>query len=144
MRVGIIQFLKPNTANFGELRAARKLGIEVTGTGDGWTWRSKDLDQSAALAVHGWELARQRITQRRLRSAGAGRVHLSAALRLARSRLMRWPGWLSTSQTMLHVVITGRYAPRPLIDAADLVTEMRLVKHPFEDQGIRAQPGIEF
>jgi hypothetical protein len=45
---------------------------------------------------------------------------------------------------MLHMVITGRYAPDALIDLADLVTEMRLVKHPFPEQGIRAQPGIEF
>ena len=44
----------------------------------------------------------------------------------------------------MHVIITGRYAPQELIDYADLVTEMTLIKHPFEDQGIKAQPGIEF
>ena len=44
----------------------------------------------------------------------------------------------------LHLVITGRDAPEELVEYADLVTEMRLVKHPFEDQGINAQPGIEF
>ena len=45
---------------------------------------------------------------------------------------------------MLHVVITGRYAPDKLIEFADLVTEMRLIKHPYREQGIKAQPGIEF
>jgi cob(I)alamin adenosyltransferase len=45
---------------------------------------------------------------------------------------------------MLHLIITGRYAPAELIEYADLVTEMREVKHPFRDQGIRAQPGIEY
>ena len=44
----------------------------------------------------------------------------------------------------LHVIITGRYAPQELIDCADLVTEMRLIKHPFDDKGIKAQRGIEF
>ena len=53
--------------------------------------------------------------------------------------------WLEANKPpMMHLVITGRYAPRNLIDFADLVTEMRAVKHPFEEQGIRAQAGIEF
>ena len=45
---------------------------------------------------------------------------------------------------MRHVIITGRHAPKALIDYADLVTEMRLIKHPYKEQGIKAQPGIEF
>lgn len=143
MRVGIVQFIKPGTANFGELRAARRLGIDVIGTGDGWTWKSKDLDQSAALAAHGWKLARERIA--------------SGAYDLLVLDEFTYPlhfGWLDTAAVvewlaehkpaMLHLVITGRYAPPHLVDAADLVTDMRLVKHPFEDQGIRAQPGVEF
>ncbi len=143
MRVGVIQFLKPVTANFGEIRAARQLGIDVIGTGDGWTWRSKDLDRSAALAVRGWALAQERI--------------LSGAYDVLVLDEFTYPlhyGWLDTAACvawlrahkpeMLHLVITGRYAPRALIDAADLVTEMRAVRHPFAEQGIRAQPGIEF
>ena len=51
---------------------------------------------------------------------------------------------LSQRDPMLHVVITGRYAPDKLIEFADLVTEMRLIKHPYREQGIKAQPGIEF
>ncbi len=60
-RVGVIQFLKPETANAGEIRAARQLGISVEGSGDGFTWTSKDLEKSAALARHGWEMAKERI-----------------------------------------------------------------------------------
>ena len=66
----------------------------------------------------------------------------------------KWPGWLETAEVlawiaahkppMLHLIITGRDAPRALIEAADLVTEMREVKHPLHTQGIRAQKGIEF
>ena len=44
----------------------------------------------------------------------------------------------------MHVIITGRYAPQELIEFADLVTEMKLIKHPYEEQGIQAQPGIEY
>ncbi len=143
MRVGVIQFLKPSTANFGEIRAARRLGIDIIGTGDGWTWRSKDLEQSAALAAQGWALARERI--------------LSGAYDVLVLDEFTYPlhyGWLDTAACvawlkahkpeMMHVVITGRYAPQALIDAADLVTDMRPVRHPFAEQGIRAQPGIEF
>ena len=62
-------------------------------------------------------------------------------------------GWIAVDEVlevlrrrppMLHVIITGRYAPQELIDYADLVTEMQVIKHPYEDQGIKAQPGIEF
>lgn len=143
MRVGVIQFLKPGTANFGEIRAARRLGIDVIGTGDGWTWRSADLERSAALAARGWALAQERI--------------LSGAYDVLVLDEFTYPlhyGWLDTAACvawlraqkpeMLHVVITGRYAPAALIEAADLVTEMRAVRHPFAEQGIRAQPGIEF
>ena len=143
MRVAMIQFIKPGTANFGEIRAARELGIEVQGMGDGWTWRSKDLDESAELARVGWARAQEVI---------AGGEHDLVVL-----DEFTYPmhyGWLDTTDvlawiaankpSMLHLVITGRYAPDALIEAADLVTEMRLIKHPFKEQGIRAQPGIEF
>ena len=63
-------------------------------------------------------------------------------------------GWVDTTEVIdwlrahkpepLHLIITGRDAPEALVEFADLVTEMRLVKHPFEEQGIKAQPGIEF
>ncbi|MBM4411116.1 MAG: cob(I)yrinic acid a,c-diamide adenosyltransferase [Chloroflexi bacterium] len=143
MRVIVIQFIKPGTANFGEIRAARDLGIEVQGMGDGWTWRSKDLDESAALARAGWARAQEAIS---------GGEHDLVVLDEFTYPLHY--GWLDTVEvvtwltehkpSMLHLAITGRYAPDALIEAADLVTEMRLVKHPFKEQGIRAQPGIEF
>ena len=143
MRVSILQFIKPETANFGEIRAARDLGISVVGVGDGWTWRSKDLDQSADLARAGWERAQELIA--------AGDLDV---LVLDEFTYALHYGWLDTHEVcewlrdhkpeMLHIVITGRYAPDELIEFADLVTEMRLVKHPFKEQGIRAQPGIEF
>ena len=143
MRVAMIQFIKPGTANFGEIRAARELGIEVQGMGDGWTWRSKDLDESAELARVGWARAQEVIA--------AGEHDLVV---LDEFTYPMHYGWLDTAEvlawiaankpSMLHLAITGRYAPDALIEAADLVTEMRLIQHPFKEQGIRAQPGIEF
>ena len=143
LRVAVIQFLKHSGASFGEARAAKKMGVRWIGTGDGWTWTSKDLDVSADLARHGWELAQQEI--------------LGGELDVLVLDEFTYPmhyGWLDTDAVidwlrankppMLHVVITGRYAPQALIDYADLVTEMRSIKHPFDSQGIRAQPGVEF
>ncbi|RJQ11082.1 MAG: cob(I)yrinic acid a,c-diamide adenosyltransferase [Dehalococcoidia bacterium] len=143
MRVIMIQFIKRGTARFGEIRSARELGIEVRGMGDGWTWRSKDLDESAELARAGW--------------ARAQGVIAGGEYDLVILDEFTYPlhyGWLDTTEVlawiaankppMLHLAITGRYAPEALIEAADLVTEMRLIKHPFKEQGIRAQPGIEF
>lgn len=143
LRVAVIQFIKHASGNYGEVRAARKMGIHWLATGDGWTWTSKDLNESAALARHGWELAQAEI--------------LSGNWDVLVLDEFTYPlhfGWLDTTAVidwlrankpeMMHLVITGRNAPEALIDYADLVTEMRSIKHPFETQGIRAQPGVEF
>jgi cob(I)alamin adenosyltransferase len=143
LRPRVIQFMKRDTANYGEVRAARRMGVPWQGAGDGWTWTSKDLDVSAALARAGWEQAKQVIEQ--------GECDL---LVLDEFTYPLHFGWIETDAViawlrehkppMLHLVITGRNAPPALIEYADLVTEMRAIKHPFQTQGIRAQPGIEF
>ncbi len=143
MRIGGIQFFKHENANFGELRALRELGVELTPMGDGFTWTSRDLDETQARALHGWATAQQRI------ASGAYDVFL-----LDEFTYLLSYGWLDTSEVvswiqahkppLLHLIITGRNAPPALIAAADLVTEMRAIKHPLAEQGIRAQPGIEF
>ncbi|MCS6841956.1 MAG: cob(I)yrinic acid a,c-diamide adenosyltransferase [Roseiflexus sp.] len=143
MRVGGIQFLKHENANYGELRALRRMGIELTPMGDGFTWTSRDLDETQAKAIHGWEMAKARI------ASGEYDVFL-----LDEFTYVLHYGWVDTAEViewlrqhkppMLHLIITGRNAPQALIDFADLVTEMREVKHPFRDQGIRAQKGIEY
>ncbi|ABU56774.1 cob(I)yrinic acid a,c-diamide adenosyltransferase [Roseiflexus castenholzii] len=143
MRVGGIQFLKHENANYGELRALQRMGVELTPMGDGFTWTSRDLDETQAKAVHGWETAKARI------SSGNYDIFL-----LDEFTYVLNYGWVDTADViewlrqhkppMLHLIITGRNAPQALIDFADLVTEMREVKHPFRDQGIRAQKGIEY
>lgn len=143
MRIGGIQFFKHENANFGELRALRELGVALTPLGDGFTWTSRDLDATRARALHGWATAQQHI------ASGAYDLFL-----LDEFTYLLSYGWLDTDKVvswiqahkppLLHLIITGRDAPPALIAAADLVTEMRAVKHPLVDQGIRAQPGIEF
>jgi cob(I)alamin adenosyltransferase len=143
MRLGGIQFFKHANANFGELRALKRMGIELTPVGDGFTWTSRDMDETQARALHGWELARRQI------ASGEHDVFL-----LDEFTYLLHFGWLDTAEVvewlaankppMLHLIITGRDAPAGLIAFADLVTDMRAVKHPFAEQGIRAQKGIEF
>ncbi|MBI3961268.1 MAG: cob(I)yrinic acid a,c-diamide adenosyltransferase, partial [Deinococcus sp.] len=128
--------------HFGEHRAAKKLGIPIQAMGDGFTWRSKDLATTSALAVQQWENCKAAI--------------LSGEDDIIILDEFTYPlhyGWipvvevlevLQQRRPLLHVIITGRYAPQELIDYADLVTEMQVVKHPYRDQGIRAQAGIEF
>jgi cob(I)alamin adenosyltransferase len=142
MRVGGIQFFKHDTANFGEIKAAKRLGIELVPMGDGFTWTSRDMDETQAKALHGWEVAQQKIV------SGLYDIFLMDEF----TYVMHF-GWLDPQAVVawlrenkppaLHLIITGRDAPQALIDYADLVTEMKLIKHPY-DVGIKAQPGIEF
>ena len=130
MRVGGVQFFK-HAHNFGELRALAKMQ-ELTPMGDGFTWTSRDLD-ATAKALH-VELAKQRI------ASGAFDIFV-----LDEFTYLLHFGWLETAEVlmrlaahkppMLHLIITGRDAPRALIEAADLVTEMREVKHPLHTRG---------
>jgi cob(I)alamin adenosyltransferase len=143
LRVGGVQFFKHENANFGELRALAKMGVALTPMGDGFTWTSRDIDETQAKALNGWEVAKQRI------ASGEYDIFI-----LDEFTYLLHFGWLDTTEAlawiaahkppMLHLIITGRDAPKQLIAAADLVTEMREIKHPYRDQGIRAQKGIEF
>jgi cob(I)alamin adenosyltransferase len=142
-RVCVVQFIKAETGQWGEIKAARKLGIDWFTTGDGFTWTSKDMDETIARAIHGWEIAKEKIISR----------HYDVIILDEFTYAMHF-GWLDTTQVIdwlkankpedLHLIITGRDAPQALMDYADLVTEMREIKHPFNTQGIQAQPGIEF
>ena len=141
MKVIMLQFIKHSTANFGEQRAAQKMGIEMRAMGDGFTWRSKDLDQSAELARAHWEDCKTII------ASGDYDVIV-----LDEFTYPMHYGWVDTEEVievlkarpdMVHVIITGRNAPEALVEYADLVTEMNVVKHPYQ-VGIKAQPGIEF
>jgi cob(I)alamin adenosyltransferase len=141
-RVGVFQFVKSGKWKVGEHRAALALGgIDWEKMGDGWTWTSRDLEHSADLAREGWEEVKRRIAQERYE-----------LLLLDEFTYPMTFGWVDADEVVgvlrdrpgfQHVIVTGRDAPAQLVDAADLVTEVTKVKHPF-DQGIRGQQGIEW
>ncbi|GAB4535248.1 MAG: cob(I)yrinic acid a,c-diamide adenosyltransferase [Anaerolineae bacterium] len=142
MRCCVIQFIKNETGNWGEVKAARRLGIEWHQMGDGFTWLSKDIDETSARARSAWTLAQDKIS--------SGDYDLIVLDEFTYPLKFEWLdasdviGWLKEHKPAgLHLIITGRDAPQSLIEFADLVTEMGKIKHPF-DQGIGAQPGIEF
>jgi cob(I)alamin adenosyltransferase len=142
-RVAVVQFIKMGDAQFGEQRAAKRLEIDWVASGDGFTWTSPDLDHTIALARHGWKLAQERITSQKYDLVVLD--EFTYVLRYGWLDTVEVIEWLKANKPpMMHLIITGRDAPAALVDYADLVTEMRLVKHPFQEQGIQAQLGIEY
>lgn len=141
-RVCVVQFIKAETGKWGEVKAAKKLCIDWFAKGNGFTWTSKDMDETVARARDGWDVAKEKIT--------SGNYDLIVLDEFTYALSF---GWLDTAQVIdwlkankpanLHLVITGRDAPASLVDYADLVTEMQEIKHPFQ-KGILAQAGVEF
>jgi cob(I)alamin adenosyltransferase len=139
-KVKVYQFMKVPTARFGEHRAFESIGMPIEGLGDGFSWKSKDLDNSAQLARDGWEKAKLAI--------------LSGDYFLVVLDEITYPliyGWLELNEVLktledrpkeVHVCLTGRRCPQEIIDIADTVTEMTKIKHAF-NAGIPAQRGIE-
>lgn len=139
-KVKVYQFMKVPTARFGEHRAFEAIGIPIEGLGDGFSWKSKDLDNSGQLARDGWEKAKQAI--------------LSGDYFLVVLDEITYPliyGWLNLNEVLktlrdrpkeVHVCLTGRRCPQEIVDIADTVTEMAKIKHAF-NAGIPAQRGIE-
>jgi cob(I)alamin adenosyltransferase len=134
------QFMKVGVARFGEHRALEQLGIKLEGLGDGFSWKSKDLEHSAQLARDGWAKAAEAIA--------SGDYFLVVLDELTYPLLY---GWIESSLVVdaiksrpdhVHVVVTGRRCPAELIEIADTVTEMTMIKHAFK-AGVPAQNGIE-
>ena len=140
----MIQFMKSRNDRYGEHEAAEKLGIEVHTMGDGFTWDTKNREQDIKTARETWDLCVQK-----LRSGDYDMlvfdelVYVLSYDMLPVSEVLKEIEAIRLQQPALHIVVTGRDAPTELIAAADLVTEMTEIKHPF-NSGIRAQQGIEF
>ena len=141
-RCGVFQFVKSGKWKVGEARAAVALGgIDWEKMGDGWSWLSRDLDESADMARAGWEGVKQAIAEERYEFLLLDEITYP----------IKW-GWIDVDDVVAtlrdrpgfqHVIVTGRDADPKLIELADLVSEVVKVKHPM-DQGIRAQQGIEW
>ena len=140
--VCIIQFMK-GTWKYGELYSTKRFTdlLEFHVAGEGFTWKSNDIERHRRAAREGWELARAKIEE--------GLHHLVILDEFTYALNYRWVdegeviASLRQKPKGLHVLVTGRDAPAVLVDIADLVTEMREMKHPFRS-GVQAQKGVEF
>lgn len=142
-KVAIVQFIK------GAWEPAEKavLGqfedqLVFHAMGEGFTWETQDRDRDIEKANEAWNKALDYIINQDYKLILLDEVNVALKL-----------GYLSPEQVLAglekkpestHVILTGRGAPDPLIEFADLVTEMKMVKHPFREQGVKAQPGIEY
>jgi cob(I)alamin adenosyltransferase len=141
-RVGVVQFVK-GAWSTGERTVLGRFPDLVTcrAMGEGFTWDTQDRARDIAAARAAWETAKEMIADQSYRMVLLDELNI--VLRYDYLPLDEVLAALRGRPRDLHVVVTGRNAPTPLVEIADLVTEMTLVKHPFR-AGVKAQAGIEF
>jgi cob(I)alamin adenosyltransferase len=141
-RIGVVQFIK-GAWHTGEKDALAKFEDQVVWhtMGEGFTWETQDRDRDVAAAKRAWEKAKDLLANPSLSLVVLDELNI--ALRYDYLELDDVVSALKARRDDLHVIVTGRNAKQPLLDAADLVTEMTLVKHHFA-AGVKAQKGIEF
>ena len=147
MKVGVVQYVKGKW-HTGERGVLEKFPdqVEIRTMGEGFTWETQDRARDIRAARNAWDVSRQMIEASRGDDPKYDLVlldELNIVLRYGYLDLAEVVEVLSNRPPMLHVVVTGRNAKPELIEAADLVTEMTMVKHPFR-AGVKAQKGIEF
>ena len=142
-KVAIIQFIK------GAWEPAEKEvfslwedQLEFHAMGEGFTWDTQDRDRDIEKAIAAWQKGLEYIRNPDFKLVLLDEINI--AIKLGYLRVEEVLAGLEQKLVENHVILTGRGAPTALIDRADLVTEMTLIKHPFRDQGVKAQPGIEF
>ena len=141
MKVGGVQFIK-GAFSTGEEAFFRNLpNVDYHVMGEGYTWDTQDRERDVAAANAAWEQAKRMLQDDRYHMVLLDELNI--ALRYEYLDLDQILDDLQARPDMQHAIVTGRYAPQQLIDLADTVTEMKVVKHAFKDQGIKAQKGIE-
>jgi len=144
LRCCMVQFMKSRNDRYGEHVSAEKLGIEVHTMGDGFTWDTKNPEQDQQTARKTWDLCVEKLRTGEYDMLVFDElVYCLSYGFLPIDEIVDELKKARAEQPALHIVVTGRDAPKELIEAADLVTEMTEIKHPFQ-AGIRAQRGIEF
>lgn len=144
MPCAVVQFIKGNWIT-GEKRFLRERfadEVRFFVSGEGFTWETQDRERDVAAAENGWRIAKEQILDPEIKFVLLDEINI--ALRYDYLDIDEVVSFLLNEKPkMTHVCLTGRNAKPELIEAADLVTEMKQVKHPFED-GVKAQRGIEF
>jgi cob(I)alamin adenosyltransferase len=143
MKVGVVQFVKGAMAT-GEKAVFDRFPdlIEFKPMGEGFTWDTQDRTRDIAVAREAWEEVKRMIADPSYAMVIADELNI--VLRYDYLPVGEVLEAIEGKPHMTHLIITGRNAPQELIDAADLVTEMTQVKHPFREQNVKAQRGIEF
>ncbi len=142
-KVGIVQFVK------GEWETGERAVLEerfsdlctIRALGRGFSWESQDLEKDVAAASSAWIAAMEMMKDESISMVICDEINI--ALRYGHLNAATIVSALADKREGLHVVLTGRNAPEELVEAADLVTEMTLIKHPFRS-GVKAQVGVEF
>jgi cob(I)alamin adenosyltransferase len=142
-KVAIVQFIK------GAWEVAEKAvlskwedQLKFHAMGEGFTWETQDRERDIKTAQLAWETAVSYLRNPEYNLVLLDEVNV--ALKLGYLTVEQVLAGLEEKPEFSHVILTGRGAPKELIERADLVTEMSLIKHPFREQGVKAQPGIEF
>ena len=141
--VAVVQFIKGGWQP-GEAKALELFGdaLHWHALGEGFTWETQDRERDRALVQTAWERSLSYLADANRKLVVLDEVNV--ALKLGYLGVDQLLEGLQLRPPLTHVALTGRGAPPALLERADLVTEMKLVRHPFREQGVKAQKGIEF
>ena len=142
-KVAIIQFIKGGWVP-GELLALKIFGdkLKFHACGEGFTWETQDRNKDIELVNKSWRKALSYIKDPSYKLIILDEIIV--AIKLGYLDEDEIINGINLRPELTHVVLTGRSASKKLIDSADLVTEMKLIHHPFREQGVKAQEGIEY
>jgi len=145
-KVAIIQFIK-GAWTTGEKKAFEKFSnnIEWRSLGAGFTWETQNRNQDQFLVKKAWEVAKEYIKNESYKLVILDEINIAIKLGYINiEEIIIFLKDLNMNKNLCHVILTGRGASKEIIEFADLVTEMKLIKHPFREQGIKAQECVEF
>ncbi|MFM7087126.1 MAG: cob(I)yrinic acid a,c-diamide adenosyltransferase [Cyanobium sp.] len=142
-QVAVVQFIKGGWQP-GEAKALALFGdaLHWHALGEGFTWETQDRERDRALVQQAWQRSLQYLEDGSRRLVVLDEVNV--AMKLGYLEPEQVLEGLQRRPPLTHVALTGRGAPAAVLERADLVTEMKLVRHPFREQGVRAQAGIEY
>ena len=142
-QVAVVQFIKGGWQP-GEAKALELFGeaLHWHALGEGFTWETQDRDRDRQLVQQAWEQSLVYLADASRKLVVLDEVNV--ALKLGYLGIEQVLAGLDLRPELTHVALTGRGAPPQLLERGDLVTEMKLVRHPFREQGVKAQRGIEF
>ena len=145
-KIAIIQFIK-GAWTTGEKKAFEKFSnkIEWRSLGAGFTWETQNRNKDQILVQKAWEAAKEYMRNESFKLVILDEINIAIKLGYINAEeIIKFIKDLNMDKKLTHVILTGRGASKEIIEFADLVTEMKLVKHPFREQGIKAQKCLEY